>query len=91
MWSGDGAGVVAGGVRLDRRLRLPREKAGREGQSTRAARRARVVAGTLCGLGIALFPGLAILAVQICLVLAWAYLMVSLVVGGLRGAGRGLR
>lgn len=40
---------------------------------------------------MALFPGLAIFAIQVCLVLAWAYFMVSLVVGGLRGAGRGLR
>jgi hypothetical protein len=45
----------------------------------------------LCGLGFVLFPGLALLAVQLCLVLAWVYLMVSLVIGGLRGASRGLR
>lgn len=50
-----------------------------------------MLAGTLCGLGFALFPGLAVLALQLCLVLAWAYLMVSLVVGGLRGASRDLR
>lgn len=89
MWHDGGTGAVAGGVGLHRRL--PREGRRRAGSSPNAARRARVVAGTLCGLGIALFPGLAILAVQICLVLAWAYLMVSLVVGGLRGASRGFR
>lgn len=88
IWPGDGAGAVAGGVRLDRRPRPSRE--GRR-RVPGLDRRARLVAGALCGLGFALFPGLALLAVQLCLVLAWAYLMVSLVVGGLRGASRGLR
>jgi hypothetical protein len=43
------------------------------------------LAGTLCGFGVVLFPGLAILAIQASLVLAGVYLMVSLMVGGLRG------
>lgn len=79
---------MAGGVGLDRRSRIPRM--GRR-RGTGLARRARFVAGALCGLGFALFPGLAVLAIQLCLVLAWGYLMVSLVVGGLRGASRGTR
>jgi hypothetical protein len=63
----------------------------------RAARRtgfvrpARILAGALCGLGFALFPGIGVLVIQACLVLVWAYFMVSLVVGGLRGASHGLR
>lgn len=88
IWPGDEAGAVAGGVGLDRRLRLPR---GVRGRSTGLIRFARLAVGTLCGLGFALFPGFAVLAIQLCLVLVWAYLMVSLVVGGLRGASRGLR
>lgn len=91
MWNDGGTAAVVGSVGLNRRLRFAREGRRRAGQSPRVARRARVVAGTLCGLGVALFPGLAILAVQLCLVLAWAYLMISLVVGGLRGASRGFR
>lgn len=73
---------------LDRRLRLPH---GGRVRSTGPIRFVRLAVGTLCGLGFALFPGLAVLAVQLCLVLAWCYLMVSLGVGGLRGAGRGSR
>lgn len=38
-----------------------------------------------------MFPGIGVLVIQACLVLAWAYFMVSLVVGGLRGASHGLR
>lgn len=60
-------------------------------RGTRFARRARIFAGALCGLGFALFPGLGILAIQACLVLVWAYLMVSLAVGGLRDASHGFR
>lgn len=91
LWTGSGTGDVAGCVGINRRLRLSREGRRRAVRSPRVARRARVAAGTLCGVGAALFPGLAILAVQLCLVLAWAYLMLSLVVGGLRGASRGFR
>jgi hypothetical protein len=60
-------------------------------QGTRFARAARILAGALCGLGFALFPGIGVLVIQVSLVLAWAYFMVSLVVGGLRGASHGLR
>lgn len=51
----------------------------------------RILAGASCGLGFALFPGIGVLVIQACLVLAWAYFMVSLVVGGLRGTSHGLR
>lgn len=51
----------------------------------RAAPPLRLAAGTLCGLGATLFPGLALLAFQAVLVAVWGFVAVSLVVGGLRG------
>ena len=50
----------------------------RRGEASRVSRRARIFAGALCGLGVTLFPGLALLAVQLGLVAAWAFLMFSL-------------
>lgn len=50
----------------------------KRGESYRASRRARILAGALCGLGVTLFPGLALLAVQLGLVAAWAFLLLSL-------------
>lgn len=56
--------------------------------ASRAPRLARIFTGTLCGLGVTLFPGLALLALQAGLVIAWALLMISLFAGSLADAGR---
>jgi hypothetical protein len=78
------AGTSAGGQKTARRLKLPHPGLWRGLSGRNALRGSRVLAGTLCGLGVALFPGLAVLALQACLVLVWIYVMVSLVVSGLR-------
>ncbi len=78
------AGTPAGDQKIARRLKLPHPGLWRGPSGRNALRGSRVLAGTLCGLGVALFPGLAVLALQACLVLVWIYVMVSLVVSGLR-------
>lgn len=76
--------------RIGRALRGLGERGLRAIHAARTALRGtryRVVVGAVCGLGFALFPGFAVLALQACLALAWACFMVSLFLSGLRGAG----
>lgn len=85
-----GAGMAVGGAGLWRRLRRF-SGSRRTARGTRLSWCARALTVSSCGLGFVLFPGLALFVVQAGLVAVWACFMVSLIVGGLRGAGHGFR